>query len=110
MIAVRYTPTGKFFQVQPLRSNTNLVASGDLKTNNNSLLIFPDIWAATLFIEKQPTLKNQAIELVEIEMREVRVVPPVIEVVEIKTDETCQSDRTDNRLPASASQNDGSGS
>ena len=60
MLGVRYTPNGKFFRIAGQHmSNTNLVADGDLKTNNNNLLILPDLWQATLFIEKQASLRGQ---------------------------------------------------
>jgi hypothetical protein len=78
MFALRYIPTQKFIRVFRTLGSTPFVPDGDLKVNKDNLLILPDLWTATQWVEKQ--LKNQPIEIVELEMREVRVVPPMIDI------------------------------
>jgi hypothetical protein len=73
MYGLRHVPTGKFLRVH---DRNNFVADGTLKDVN--LVVFTDLWTLTQFIELN--LKGQVIEIVELEMRELRVVPPVIDV------------------------------
>jgi hypothetical protein len=75
MFALRHVPSKKYLRVQP-GTATNLVADRDLETGE--VLSFPDLWAVTQFVEKQ--LKGQPVEIVELGLREVRVIPPVINV------------------------------
>jgi len=77
MFLVRHTATGKFFRVVQHMSSSNLIPDADLK--DNGLLGFPDLWAATQFIERNPIAKLP-IELVEVEFKIVRTIPSVIDV------------------------------
>jgi hypothetical protein len=86
MFALRHRPTQKFFRTQVNAGSTNLVADGDL-TNSTGLLLLSDLWAVTQFTNlhlKKADMK--AIEIVEVELRAVRIVPPAIDV-EAKPDE-----------------------
>lgn len=76
MFALRHLPSKKYLRIQPGMA-TNLVADGDLA--NGTVLGFPDLWATTQFIEKHLKGQSQSIEIVELELREVRVVPPMID-------------------------------
>lgn len=77
MFALRYKPSQKFFRVHQ-GVGTNLVPDGDLAVNNQGLLTLPDLWTATKWADGH--LHGQPVEIVELEMREIRVVPPILEV------------------------------
>ncbi|VVB50764.1 Uncharacterised protein [uncultured archaeon] len=77
MLLVRHKPSGKFLRPY----GNGFVATGTLTGSDSvGLLAFTDLWAATQFCENNPGLRDKPIELVEVEMKEVRVYPPVVEV------------------------------
>jgi hypothetical protein len=81
MFGIRYIPNKKFLR---LLSGNNFLTDGDLETNSSNLLVLPDLWTATQWAENK--LKGQPVEIVELAIREIRTIPPVIDV-EIVSDE-----------------------
>jgi len=55
---------------------SQVVVDGDLKTNNQGLLVVPDLWTATQWQTHQ--LKKLSPEIVELEFKEIRVIPPIM--------------------------------
>ena len=68
---------GTYIRVVRNAFGTQFVAGGDLK-NPTDLLLLPDLWSATRFVETN--LRNYPIEIVELEMRELRTIPPIRDV------------------------------
>jgi hypothetical protein len=74
MFGLRHKPTGFFFRA----AGNQIVADVDIAKYPHNLLLLPDLWTATQFVETR--LRRRAIEIVELEIREVRVMTPVLEV------------------------------
>ncbi len=77
MFGIRHVPTGFFLRVAP----SGIVADASLASNPTSIMILPDLWTATQWTER--TLRGQPVEIVELEIREVRVIPPVVDAESI---------------------------
>lgn len=78
MFGLRHKPDGKFFRVS---GNGQATADGDLK--DHSLVLLPSIQEAHNICATQ--LKQYDMEIVELEIRQVRIIPPVIDVKEVKS-------------------------
>jgi hypothetical protein len=77
VFVLRHIPSRKFFRM--LQGVGALVARADSDLNGGKgLLSFDTLWDATQFTEHK--LKGQPVEIVELELREMRVIPPVIDI------------------------------
>ena len=80
MFALRHIQTQKFCRTQTVMGRVNLVSDCDLK-NAVNLVLLPDLWTATQFLAAHlKKMDAGQIEIVELEIREVRVIPPVMNV------------------------------
>lgn len=88
--AFRAKANGMYFR-QVITGAQNSVAVADIPLSNigmvGYILRFSNLWEATKFIEQPHLRDQQEVELVELELREVRVFPPVMNVQPIEPTE-----------------------
>jgi hypothetical protein len=75
--ALRHKPSRLFFRLVQNGLRQTAVADVELK-KPEGILTLPDLWTATQWVNAH--LRGRAVELVELELREVRAIPSILDV------------------------------